>query len=368
MPQSAAQQTVIQAERQRKLQPLTFAESSILSRDLPRDTILKSLLLRLNGAIQTTYASGSPVADAITTLDALIPRVDIIVNGSRTVKSVRPYIQEQLQLLSSIVLGERKASAGAAALSPANPTADGGFVFGTTTQYTTVAETVRISFQDQLCRDSSKNYSLLNLKNVASAELRLTTAAGSKLQTANDATSVTYAYSNLIVDIYTIEAQHAPAAQKFADLKQTTKEITFSAQVTEQVVEINRGNMLRGMAFLVRNGDAAKSLSNNAVSDIKLVVNGQQIIKASNFQQLQAEIRAKFGVSAAYSSNVSRIDGFAFMDLLQDGDPSTALDVSPAAGVDNVQLLVSTAASGSGATYTNPVSLTVETQEIVMPR
>jgi hypothetical protein len=35
-----------QSERQRKLQALTFQENQILSRDLPRDTVLKSIQLR----------------------------------------------------------------------------------------------------------------------------------------------------------------------------------------------------------------------------------------------------------------------------------------------------------------------------------
>lgn len=363
----AQQANIIRAERQRKLQQLSFAPSQILSRDLPRDTVLKRLVLRLSGAVQTTYASGSPVADQLSTFDSLIPRVDVIVNGNRTVKSVKPFIMAQMQMLASTVLGERKSSAAAAALNPPNPTVDAGFTFGTTTQYTTVAETIEIAFEDRLAMVGSES-TYLNLKGVASAELKLTCASFSSVQRVDDTSPVVYGNSTLAVDIVTKEAQDIDPFTAFADLKETTKAVQFSAQVTESVVELNRGNFLRGIFFMVRDGSSTKPLANNAVTDIKLVLNGQNVIKATTFQALQAENRAYFGMNAPFGSNVSRYDGCAYLDLLRNGIMATALDVRPVAGVDNVQLLLSTAASGAGATYSSfPVEVTIMTQEIVPP-
>ena len=100
------------SERQRILQPVTFAPSTTLTRDLPRDTVLKYLVLRLSGSIVTTYGSGTPVADAQSIFDNLVSRIDIVVNGSRTVKNVRPHLMNMQQLLATAQQNERKASAG----------------------------------------------------------------------------------------------------------------------------------------------------------------------------------------------------------------------------------------------------------------
>ena len=362
----------IQSERQRKLQQLSFSPSTILSRDLPRDTVLKHLQFRLSGAIQTTFASGTPVADAFAAFDNLVPRIDIIVNGSRVVKSVRPHLMRVQQLLMSGILAERASSAAAAAATDNYPTVDAGFTYGTTTQFTTCRETIIVSFEDVYAR-IGKELTWLNLKGVASAEARLTTNAYSSLLGFGNTAPVTYGSSTFVIDILTVEAQDVPAGTRFADWKQTTKEITFSAQTTAFAVDINRGNFLQGLMLLARDGAAGsattatgKLASNLAITDLVLQVNGQVNIKATDFKSLHGEMRARFGVQAPYASNVSFIDGIAYLDLISDdsrGDLQSALDVRPPK-VDGVQLLVSTN-TASNVSYTNPVSLVIETQEIV---
>lgn len=366
------QNMVPRAERQRKLQSLTFAESTILSRDIPRDSVYKHLQFRLSGSVVTTFGSGTPVADAFSIFDNLVPRIDIVVNGSRTVKSVRPHLMHMQQLLSTLIQAERAASAGASAATANFPTADGGFTYGTTGQITTVRESVLVSFENVYAQQG-KFSTWLNLKGVASAEARLTTAAFSSLLGFANTAPVVYSGSTFQIDILTTEAQDVPANVRFADWKQTTKEITFSAQTTDFNIDINRGNKLQAIMLLARDGAAGsattatgKLASNIAITDISLVVNGQLIIKKTDFKALQAENRARFGLSAPFASNVSRYDGVAYLDLLSDdgrGDLETALDVRPPL-VDNCQLLVSTSSSVS---YTNPVSLTLMTEEIVQP-
>lgn len=360
------------SERQRALQALSFAENSILTRDLPKDTVLKHLQLRLSGSVVTTFASGTPVADAFSTFDNVIPRIDVIVNGSRAVKSVRPYMLQMQQMLSTLIRGERKASAGAAAATGNNPTADGGFVYGTTGQISTVAETVLVSFENVYAQQGRES-TWLNLRGVASAELRLTTSAFSKLLGFGNTAPVVYSSSTMQVDIKTVEAQDVPAEVVFSDWKQTTKEVTFSAETVDFAIDINRGNKLQGLMFLARDGAAGSTttatgkLANNlAMRKMALVVNGQSYIKATTFQELQAENRIRYGIDAKYSSNVSAFDGVARMDLLSRGDLNTALDVRPPL-VDNCQLLV-TSSNSSDVSYTNPVSLTIMTEEIVSPR
>lgn len=363
-----------QAERQRKLQALTFAENNILSRDLPRDTVLKSIQLRLSGSVVTTFASGTPVADAQSTFDNIMPRVDIVINGSRTVKSVKPHFMRMQQLLFSQVQGERRSSAAAAAATDNYPTVDAGFTYGTTTQVTTVAETISIYFEHIWCDVGlGRESTWLNLKGVASAELRVTCASFSTLLGFGNTAPVVYTSSTFIVDVITTEAQDVDPRIMFSDWRQTTKVQQFSAQTTDYPIDINRGNKLSGLMIGTQTGAAGtattatgKLYSNLVALKLNLKVNGQTDIKVTDFKNLQAENRTKYGVSAPMASNVSVLDGIAHMNLLARRDISTALDVS-APLVDNVQLFVDTN-TASNVSYTNPCQVTIMTEEVVLPR
>lgn len=365
-------QNMPSAERQRKLQSLTFAENSILSRDLPRDTVLKSLQLRLSGSVVTTFGSGTPVADAQSTFDNIIPRIDVVVEGSQIVKSVRPHMMRIQQLFTSQILAERRSSAGAAA--SAFPTVDAGFTYGTTTQLTSVAETIYLPFE-MVYADSGlgREMTWLNLKGASSAELRLTCAAFSKLLGFGNTAPVVYSSSTLQVDILTTEAQDVPANVAFSIWKQTYKEESFSSETTERPVDINRGNKLTGIMLFAKDGAAGsattatgKLASNLAITRMSLKLNGQFDIKTTDFQSLQSENRARYGVNAPMASNVSLLDGIAHINLLSRKDLSTALDVRLPA-VDNVQLFLSTNTS-SNVSYTNPVVVGIMTEELVLPK
>lgn len=363
-----------QAERQRKLQALTFQENQILSRDLPRDTVLKEIQLRLSGSVITTFGSGTPVADAQAAFDNIIPRIDVIVGGSRTVKSVRPHLLRAQQLFSTTVLGERRASAAAAAATDNFPTVDAGFTYGTTTQVTTCAESILLSFAMVYAEvGMGRESTWLNLKGVSSAELRLTCAAFSSLLGFANTAPVVFTGSTFIIDIICIEAQDVPAEIVFSDWKQTTKELTFSAQTTDYAIDINRGNKLSGLMLFTKDGAAGstttasgKLASNLVLTKLALTVNGQSQVKVTDFKALQAENRMRYGVNAPMASNVSFLDGIAHMNMLARQDISTALDCAPPL-VDNVQLFVNTN-TAANVSYTNPVSVTVMTEEIVIPR
>jgi len=362
------------ADRKRKLQSIVFAENQILSRDLPRDTVLKGINLRLSGSVVTTFASGNPVGDALSTFDNIIPRIDVIVNGSRTVKSVRPYLMRMQQMFTSQILAERKSSAAATAAAGNNPLTDAGFTYGTTTQLTTAAETIYLPFEMVYCDvGMGREATWLNLKGVASAELRLTCAAFSTLLGFGNTAPVVYTSSTFSVEIITTEAQDVPPEVYFSDWKQTTKELTFSAQTTNYAIDINRGNRLSGIMLLARDGAAGtattasgKLRSNLLVTNFSLKVNGQTDIQSNTFLSQQAMNRAQYGINAPLASSVSLIDGVCHINLLARKDLGTALDVSPPL-VDQVQLFVDTNDSTT-VSYTNPCSLTVQTEEIVSPR
>ncbi len=354
-----------QAERTRKLQALRFQPNQILSRDLPRDTVLKSIDLRLSGSVVVAYSAGTPVSDAQSTFDNLIPRIDVIVNGSRTVKSVRPHLMRLQQLLYSKILGERKSSVAASAAPGNLPTVDGGFVYGTTGQVTTVAETITVAFEclpaaPMLGREST----WLNLKGVASAELRLTTAAFDKLLAEGTAgvTGLAFSADTFLIDVTTREAQDVDPRLIFPDWKQTTKSVTFTGEGQDQAIDINRGNKIVGLWLFVQNGDAARTPSNLALSKLNLKVNGQTDIKTTTFLDQQAQNKNRAGINAPSVANKSIFDGACYISLLAREDLSTALDVSSPL-VDSIQLNVDTT---SLATYTKPVQVTVMTEELVI--
>lgn len=370
----AAAGMVPMSDRKRKLQSIIFQENQIQSRDLPRDTVLKGLQLRLSGSVITTFGSGTPVADALSTFDNIIPRIDVVVNGSRVVKSVRPYLMRMQQLFTTQILAERKASAGATAAAGNNPTVDAGFTYGTTGQYSTAAETIYLPFEMVYCDiGMGREATWLNLKGVASAELKLTCASFSTLLGFGNTAPVVFTSSTFAVEIITSEAQDVPPQVYFSDWKQTTKELSFSAQTSSYAIDINRGNRLSGIMLLARDGAAGsattasgKLRSNLLVTNFSLKVNGQSDIQSSTFLSQQAMNRAQYGVNAPFASNVSLLDGVCHINLLARKDISTALDVSPPL-VDNVQLFIDTG-TDSDVSYTNPASLTVMTEEIVAPR
>ncbi len=359
------------AEKQRKLKTLNFAESSLLSVDLPRDTVLKGIQLRLSGSVVTTFGSGTPVADALSTFDNIINRIEVSVRGSRVVKSVRPYMMGIQQLLTTTVLGERKSSAGAAA--SANPTVDAGFTYGTTTQITSVAETIYLPFEQVYCDPGKgRETTWLNLQGEPSAELKLNCVALAQLLGYANTAPVVFSSSTLAVEIVTIEAQDVPEEIIFSDFKQTFKEIQFTAQNTQFAIDINRGNKLSGLQFLARDGAAGstttatgKLRSDLLVTNMVLKMNGQQEIKATTWFSLQAENRARYGINAPYASNVSLLTGSAHMNMLARKNVETALDVSGIS--DQPQLFIDTADS-STVTYTAGASLVIMTEEIAFPR
>lgn len=363
-----------QSERQRKLQALTFSENQVLSRDIPRDSVYKSLQFRLSGAVTTTFGSGTPVADAQSIFDNIIPRIDIVIDGSRTVKSVRPWLMRIQSLLQSGILPERRSSAGASAATDNYPTVDAGFTYGTTGQISTVAESIFLPFEMVYCDPGmGREATWLNLKGASSAEVRLTCAAFSKLLGFGNTAPVVYSASTLQVDVLTLEASDVPASIVFSDWKQTTKELTFSAETTDYPIDINRGNKLSGLMIFAKDGAAGttttasgKLASNLAITKINLKVNGQTDIKSTDFKALNALNRMQSGANAAFASNVSPLDGIAHLNLIARRDISTALDLRPPL-VDNCQLFLNTN-TASNVSYTNPVSVTIMSEEIVEPR
>jgi hypothetical protein len=359
------------SEGRRKLQSLAFAQSSQMTLQIPCDTVVKRMEIRFSGNVTTTYASGTPVADALSTFDNLVSNTRLVVDGATTVKSTRPYMLRQNQLLMSGVLAERKASAGAAAASFNNPTADAGFTYGTTTQITTVAESFVLFFQmpSPWVAPEDRESTYLNLKGRSTCELTFNSRAYSSLLGFGNTAPVVYSADDFRIDVTLVEDRSMPREKVFLDYIQTNQQVTHSAAASEMRFRLPVSQWLAGLSILTRDGAAGsattasgKLLNSNVMSNVQLAVNGTNVIQQTTFQAIQAQNRQQFGVVAPFGSNVSLFDGFAFLNLLQNGKLASALDCRKSQGVDNVEVVYDL--NGSPISYTNPISIDFETHEI----
>lgn len=370
----AAQQPgagVIACETRRRLQPVPFTANAVRVLDLPRDTVLKRMSVRLSGSFSVTYASGSPVFNARGMMALLCPRFDIVIDGQRVVKSIDFYMQ---QLLNTIYTGDRPRRAYATSASAfttllaATEWESGTVAYPATTQFVLINEVATVYFENVFAPDFGKEATLLNIKQVSSAEARFNFGAIDSLQ--RDETSpvaVTYGSIDLNYQVTLIESRDIPADAQFLDFKETIARETFTGEVRARLVDLPRGNALAGVAMLARDGDANRSLRDRAFRDLQLLINGQQIIQSTTFDELQDDNEGYNGCRDVRASSRHTLEGFSFMRLIKNGDIRTALNTAIQAGVDQVQLSVTSAPSSGvdAATYTNPVELTVWRQEIV---
>lgn len=366
MSAKGSQVVAIDSESTRKLATQAFAPSSIMTFRLPEDTTLRALQIRLSGSIITTFASGTPVADDFGPMDDLIASIQIRVGGSNAIKTITPRMAAFHQMLAQKNRGERKASAGAAEATELDITADvEAFPYGTTTQVTSVAESLTVFFECILA-DYGQEKTWLNLRGVVGSDLVLSTKAYSGLLGFGNTAPVVYSGSTLNIDIQLVEARTVEANRKFDVWKETYQIEPFTAQAANRVIKLNPGQKIIGLSFLARDGASGSTTtatgllaSDKLINQMKLTLNGSFTPRNETWKELQAQNRARFGINAPYVSNKSRLQGLAYMDLLQYRVLKTALD---ARLLDSVQLEVST---NSGATYTSTATLLVHQHELV---
>lgn len=361
------------SERKRKLQQLSFAASSLITRNIPLDSCVKHILCRMSGSVITTFASGTPVADQFGTFDNLVPRIDVVIDGNRTIKNVKPSFMHFQQLLATKIQAERAASAAASAATDNYPTADiTAFPYGSTTNVTTVRESVLISFEN-VYTDVQKELTWLNTKGRSSAEIRFTTASFSNLLGFGNTAPVVYSGSTIAIDILLIEQLDVSSDAVFGDWRQTTQQTLFSAQSTYSPINIPRGQRVFGVMMLTRDGAAGSTTTASGKLGNSLVVtnyafwkDGQSIIKAGDFKELQADNRLRFGFNSPSASNLYRTDGLAYLDLWPEdnrGIVAGAVDARPGQ-CDSLQLYVDTNTSAN-CSYTSPASVETMTDELV---
>jgi len=369
--QAKAANVIPDATTSRRLPQVSVVESALNSTDLPRDTVLKSIQIRLSGSITTTYASGTPVADAESIMDNLVAYFQIQIDGGRIVKSIRPHFLRIQQLLTTGILGERKASAAAAAA--LQPATSQGFVYGSTTQVTTVSETVNLQFEMPYCEPGTgKELTWLQLKSKTSAVIKAQFKPFSSLLGFGNTAPVVYSASTLVLDYITKEAQSVPQGIEFFDFRQTHFDESFSGETTLRAVDLNLNQKLAGIMIFAKDGAAGsattatgKLASDLLVTSVSLKKNGREELVNSTFKALQADNQTEYGLNIPTASGVSLFSGIAYINLLNRKNLDTALDCSRPA-TDSLYLNLGTN-TASNVSYTNPAIVTIMTDEIVAP-
>lgn len=357
----------IDSESTRRLASQSFVASSVMTFRLPEDTTLRALQIRLSGSIVTTFGSGTPVGDDFGPMDNLISSIQVRVGGSDAIKTITPRMASFHQMLAEKNRGERKSSSGAAAATADDVTADSSaFTYGTTGQITSVAESLTIFFECPLAL-YGKEKTWLNLRGIVGSELVLTTAAFSGLLGYANTAPVVYSSNLLQLNVRLIEARTVEQNRVFDIYRETYQIEPFTAAASGRVIDLNKGQKIIGLSFLARNGAAGstttatgKIADDKLIDTIKLSLNGSYNPRLDQWQEMQADVKSRYGVYAPYTTNKSIMQGFNYMDLLQYRVLDTALDVRL---MDNVQLEVVTK---SAATYTDGASLLVHQHELVV--
>jgi len=359
----------------RQLDQFQFTPSSFSTSKVFRDTVYKHFLLEIYGALQVTYASGTPVSDDTSTLSRLINFIKVEAGGDVTLKNVNPWFLHMQSVFATGQFNKRLCDTGAAAIDPDDLTADAKFLYPTTTEFSSFAEAILISFENVLAGEGRPR-TWWDTRGLPSANLQLTTAAYSNLLAFGNTAPATYADNDSVfVKITTIETQNVPQNLGFQTWKQTQKTVSASA-AGERREEIVRGNFLQGIMFQVRNGsagtattDLGKALSNSALKGIQLIINGTQTLQTTSFQDLQNKNRNRYGLNVPYVNDKSILTGIAYMDLLNPlggekyGSLSTAQDLR-APMVDMVEVSLD---FNSNGTYAVPATVTMMFNEIIKP-
>lgn len=365
---------VITCETSRSLDDISYTGSaSNASIKIPTDTVYKRLALRFYGVITATYGSGSPIANELG-MSQLIDSVQIVADGNRTLKNLHPYLSRMHTLMTRGHVPERaNVTNTASTMLGQNESQNGAwFTYPSTTQNIILNESMEVNFENPLAySENDRLATLFNAKGLSTVYLKANFLDASNLQRVESSpVAITYSAGDFKLKTSTIEAQSIPAEQQFFDLKESFSSETFTGQTNRREIKLNTGNLLCGIGILAKNGTANTLLSDVAVTSIELRVNGQRVVHETDFISSQQRLRARWGMVDSKSSAGHNMKGFTFINLLNMGKISSALNTSKAAGVDSVSLYISTgSASGNDpATYTVPVEVIYAPIEVAAPQ
>lgn len=356
-------------ERSEVLKTLTFSDGNPVEVDLPLSCIIKQIIVDIWGSVVATY-TGSPVAYPTNIMDILIPNISVMLSNGRTPKSIRPATAHLFNQLMAGVPRIRRATTGAAAYAlPKAVDVDAAFTYPTSTQYATFFESLVINFEvpPKLALNGSATY--LNLYGETYASLKF--QCGSFANMEGTGVSVAYSATAVYIDTTLITVNENPNKAKL-DFRESTKAEQFSAAVSNFMTKIPTGKRLIGIGILAESNmsntgsvETLHKLSNIALTDLRFFVNTDRVEKTTTFLRLQAENRIKNGINAAFSSNVSPFDGYAFLNFLEGKDLATSLDLRTGKGVADAYLEITTGAARAAAPFlTYPIKATMHIYEL----
>lgn len=360
------------AETRRKLATANYTSNTSVTVDIPRDTSIKRMELNMVGACTATYAAGSPTLSPFGVFARICPNFYLVADGSRNIKVLDLYMQRCMNALSYGSFPRRAYKTGATLTStsdfPATEWYAGTIAYGATTQDIIINESLIVDFENPHAYEVGRNISQLYTRNLATCNMTFGFADITNIQTTGVGASVTYTNVSLSVVPTIIENREGTLAEGAFDFSETVIRKSYSSAQTLATIDLNTGNKIVGLAFLAQNGDSALSPADNVLTDIQLVVNGVNSVQLTRFRDLNNDNKMRKGVpDDQFASGLHGLTGFGYMSLLKNGNALSGLDARFAAGVSQVQALVSTQASSglNAATYTNPLTISVLQQQLV---
>lgn len=343
--------------------------------DLPLDTAIKRANIRCYGYFSVTYASGSPIADSAGFSGRLLARCDVVAAGGDTVKSIDPYMMQKQQLLLNTIMPRRAYATSASQPTSLRAQTDSSsgapFVYPATAQFVVINEAFTLYFEHPwIYNAQGGRQTLLYTRGMNSCQLVLQVGAVANLQRAETSpVAVTYGSVSLSFEVQLIENPWVVEDPKdpFLYFREITKHAFFSGETRNGIVDVKTGGMITGFHFLVRNGDVNKSLSDIALTRMRLKANTSNTIADVTFLGQQEENISRYGVDSKLSSGVHSLSGYCYLGLMSNGAVQTALDSSR---YSTLVLDMDTASGSVGtdqATYTNSVDVEIMTQDLIRP-
>jgi hypothetical protein len=377
----------LNAEARRSLDTANFSANRVVSVQCPRDTVLKRMLLKLVSSFDNVYASGTPLFTEMGAFSSIVPQVELIVNGNRVIKSVNPYMLRMHGMIDGGGIPRRAYTHGAAAATTARASREwlaSTLATPATTQYTLFEEVVPLSFELPWNYIGTSGYDTeLDIRDVASCDLKFYFGAMANLLQFGNTAPITYGGVANATSVSTqiVENRARPRPKPgdvLFDYVESTITRNIAGQQTGYQIELQTGNYLAALGFLVRNGDANTSLHDSIISGLTMKINGSSAVQGPvKYQDLQDDNVNRYDVTdplgfadmAATIASVASahpMKGFAFMNLLRNGSWNTAINTSRASGIDTCKLEFNTAATtgNDAATYTNNLQFLAHTHEI----
>jgi len=283
--------------RERKVGVMTFADSSVLKLELPRQHVVRRIGINFEGTYTVSggSADGTIVEDGILNL---LKRIEIKANGSDTLKSVSAkalYYKALLEDGSADVL-----------VQPA-------MTVGTNTFK------VQLYLDMVLKRTIQDEVALLDSRRLTGFDVFVTTGDGSNgdVVSGGDRTEVTAGTITV-----TMEEVVGMVGEYHANIETLFElDLTGSAASTKREIKLTRGDLYKTLAILVRNN----SLRSNAlVTNVKLVADGTNTLLDMPWSDLQNGNVRFYGVERV--AGAAPVTGFAIVEFDRESELVSLID------------------------------------------